>query len=280
MTRWRAAGLHLLLSALVLTLTAITMMVLWYPPSLFHVSGVDRLLVVLTCIDVTVGPLLTLLIYRHGKPGLRFDLVVVAVLQASFFLYGIGIFAKGRPVILAANVDRFELVFANEITPADWRLGRPPYDHAGYGRPRLVGVVMPSDPQAHNALLFQELQGKLAAHQPRLYGPYVAVSAGLLRHARDVSLLRSSPDAQAQLDDALRSLKRPPQDVRWLPLDSSRGSAIQLVDARDATPLAILRADPWDLQCAPGCRDAAPSAHASSQERTSANSTVVGVAGP
>lgn len=280
MTRWRAAGLHLALSALVLSLTAATIMLLWYPPSLFQVSGADRLLWVLTVVEVTAGPLLTLLVYRPGKPGLRFDLTVIAVLQATFLLYGIDVFAKGRPVVLAANVDRFELVFANEIAPADWRAAMPPYDQPGYGRPRLVGVAIPTDSEARNALLFQELQGKAAAHQPRLYGPYAAVSAGLLRHAKDVGVLRASPATQAQLDATLRHLERPPQTVKWLPMDSSRGSAIQLIDARDAAPLAILRADPWKLQCTTGCDEASPSAHASSHDRNSANASVGGVVRP
>ncbi|MFC7300818.1 TfpX/TfpZ family type IV pilin accessory protein [Cognatiluteimonas weifangensis] len=253
MTRWRAAGIHLLISLLVLSLAAALAIALWYPPSLFHVSGVDRLLLLLAAIDLTVGPLLTLLVYRHGKRGMRFDLTVIALLQAAFFAYGAHVFFQSRPVFLVGNVDRFELVFANQIAPADWARARPPYNHPGYGRPRLVGVAMPTEPQARNALLFEELSGHLAVQQPRLYRDYAAVAPQLHRRAHSLdAALRSSPLAKARLQAALRRLDLPAAAVRWLPLDSSRGSAVQLVAAADARPLATVALDPWTLLAATG----------------------------
>lgn len=247
MSRWRAAGLHLTISALVLTSAAVVAMALWYPPSLFHVSGVDRLLLVLTVIDVSIGPLLTLLVYRHGKPGLRFDLTVIALLQASFFAYGAHVFFQGRPVFLVGIVDRFELVFADQIKPADWARAAPPYDHPGYGRARLVGVVLPSDAKARSTLIFEELSGRLATQQPRLFRDYALAVPGLLRRAHRLDALRGDPRAQAQVDDALSRLGMAAADVRWLPLDSSRGSAVQLLAAKDGRPLSTLALDPWSL---------------------------------
>lgn len=253
MTRWRAAGIHLLISLLVLSLAAALAIALWYPPSLFHVSGVDRLLLLLATIDLTIGPLLTLLVYRHGKRGMRFDLAVIALLQAGFFAYGAHVFFQGRPVFLVGNVDRFELVFANQIAPADWARAQPPYDRPGYGRPRLVGVAMPTAPQARNALLFDELSGHLAVQQPRLYRDYAAVAPQLRWRAQPLGpALRSSPQAKARLQAALRRLDLPADAVRWLPLDSSRGSAVQLVAAADARPLATVALDPWTLLAATG----------------------------
>ncbi len=248
MSRWRAAGIHLLASALVLSLAAALAITLWYPPSLFHVSGVDRLLLVMAAIDLCVGPLLTLLVYRHGKRGMRFDLTVIALLQAAFFAYGAHVFFQGRPVFLVGNVDRFELVFANEIRPADWESAAPPYDRPGYGRPRLVGLKLPADLQARNALLFGEISGHLAVQQPRLYADYAKVAPRLLRRAHPVDdAMRRSPHARDALQAALQNLGMTATAVRWLPLDSSRGSAVQLIAADDGRPLATVALDPWSL---------------------------------
>jgi len=248
MTRWRAAGIHLLVSALVLSLAAVLAITLWYPPSLFHVSGVDRLLLVMAAIDLCVGPLLTLLVYRHGKRGMRFDLTVIALLQAAFFAYGAHVFFQGRPVFLVGNVDRFELVFANQIAPADWARAAPPYDRPGYGQPRLVGLVMPTDPQARSALMFDELSGHLAVQQPRLFADYAKVAARLLRRSQPVdSAMQRSPHARKALQAALQNLGMPATAVRWLPLDSVRGSAVQLIAADDGRPLATVGLDPWAL---------------------------------
>ncbi len=248
LTRWQAAAIHLSISALVLSTAAVLAMVLWYPPSLFQVSGVDRLLVVLTSIDLSVGPLLTLLVYRHGKRGLRFDLTVIALLQASFFSYGAHVFFAGRPVFLVGNVDRFELVFANQIKPADWAAASPPFDRPGYGRPRLAGVLMPTDPQAHNALVFDELSGHLATQQPRLFRDYALIAPALLRRAHPLdAAMATSALARSRLQSALHRLHMPASAVRWLPLDSVRGSAVQLVAASDGRPLATVALDPWAL---------------------------------
>lgn len=248
MTRWRAAGIHLAASALVLSLAAVLAITLWYPPSLFHVSGVDRLLLVLVAIDLSVGPLLTLLVYRQGKRGMRFDLTVIALLQAAFFAYGAHVFFQGRPVFLVGNVDRFELVFANQIAPADWARAAPPYDRPDYGRPQLVGLVLPINLQARNALLFDEVSGHLAVQQPRLYREYAAVAPRLLRRAHRVDLaMQDNPDARAAFQAALQRLHMYAASVRWLPLDSSRGSAVQLIAAADGRPLATVALDPWTL---------------------------------
>ena len=247
MTRWRAATLHLGISALVLASAAVLAMLLWYPPSLFHVSGVDRLLLVMAAIDLSIGPLLTLLVYRHGKPGMRFDLAVIALLQAAFFAYGAHVFFAGRPIFLVGNVDRLELVFANQVDPAGWAHAQPPYDHPGYGRPRLVGIELPRDIAARNALMLQELSGHPAAQQPRLYRDYAVAVPRLLRHAYTLDQMRGDAAAQAKVLAAAARLGLPNQALRWLPLDSSRGSAVQLIAAVDAQPLATVAVDPWAL---------------------------------
>ena len=248
MSRWKAAGIHLLVSVLILAGAAGLAMLLWYPPSLFHVAGADRLLVVLAAIDVTVGPLLTLLVYRHDKPGMKIDLVVIALLQFAFFAYGANIFWSSRPVFIVGAVDRFELVFANEIDPADLGVAQPPFDRLAAGRPRLVGLSLPRDASARNELLFQEIAGRKAIHQPKLFRGYTEVADQLVRRSRPVAqVARVGAEANRKLEDALRRLDRTADTVRWLPLDSSRGGAVQLIDGRTGAPLATLSVDPWTV---------------------------------
>ena len=248
MTRWKAAGIHLAASACVLACAAGLAIALWYPPSLFDLAGADRLLLVLAIIDVTAGPLLTLLVYRHGKPGMRFDLAVIALLQFGFFAYGAHAFWVSRPVFIVGAVDRFELVFANELAPEALDAATPPYDRLGAGRPRLVGLALPREPAARSALLLEEIAGKKAIHQPRLYRSFDTVAAQLLRHARPVDeVARVDATAREALEEALRRHDLAARNVRWLPLDSSRGGAIQLVDAGTGWPLDTISVDPWGV---------------------------------
>ena len=63
MNRWKASGTHFCLSILVIGGIAATAFSLWYPHGLYRVAGLDRLLLVMLGIDLTAGPLLTLIIY-------------------------------------------------------------------------------------------------------------------------------------------------------------------------------------------------------------------------
>ena len=80
MTRWKASFIHLILSLLVIGTVAAYIIYFWYPLPLMHMSKADKLLLMVGGIDLIVGPLLTLLVYKQGKKTLRMDLTVIAVI--------------------------------------------------------------------------------------------------------------------------------------------------------------------------------------------------------
>ncbi len=77
--------------------------------------GVTSIILMLFFIDITLGPLLGLLVYKEHKKSLKFDLSIIIIIQIFALLYGICILEQGRPVWIAYNVDRFELVRKNEL---------------------------------------------------------------------------------------------------------------------------------------------------------------------
>ena len=108
--RVRASAVHLGIST-VIALAALTLIYLvWYPQSLAETQGVSRLALVLIGVDVTIGPLITLIIFNRAKKSLRFDLAVVACLQVAALIYGMHSIFIARPAIIAFNVDRFDVV--------------------------------------------------------------------------------------------------------------------------------------------------------------------------
>jgi hypothetical protein len=70
-------------------------------------------------IDLIVGPLLTLLVYKQGKKTLKMDLTVIALIQALFLGGGLYTLFASRPVYLVATNQMFNLVFATDILPDD-----------------------------------------------------------------------------------------------------------------------------------------------------------------
>lgn len=132
MNRWKASSLHLLLSLVVDSITAIVLQV-WYPYGLYRISDLGRMMVVMLVTGVIGGPLLTLLVYKPGKWGLRFDLTVIALVQTGFLIYSVHALWLGRPLFLVGSDVRFNVVFAGQIDagelagtsrPAEWRQPR------------------------------------------------------------------------------------------------------------------------------------------------------------
>mgnify|MGYP006177027661 CR=1 FL=1 len=142
MNRWKAASIHLAISFAVLATIAGILLWRWYPPSLLELARADHLLLVLAAVDLTLGPLLTLVVYKAGKPSLRFDLTVIAVLQVAALLYGLSVFWAGRPVYLVGVVDRFELVAAGDLAERDLADAAPPFDRLPLGGLQTVGAVL------------------------------------------------------------------------------------------------------------------------------------------
>ncbi|HUL55903.1 MAG TPA: hypothetical protein VLT60_02830, partial [Usitatibacter sp.] len=111
--RLRAFLVHLLMSAFVALAVFLAIYFLWYPHVLFQGAGGRDLFVLIACVDVTVGPLITLVIYKPGKWGLKFDLWFIAVVQLAALVYGVSVMFDARPVYIAFVVDRFAIVRAN-----------------------------------------------------------------------------------------------------------------------------------------------------------------------
>ena len=172
MSRWRASGIHFLLSAAVATAVLAFMLSVWYPRPLFEAAGGDRLIFILVAVDVTIGPLITLIIFKAGKEGLKLDLAVIATLQLAALAYGMHTVYVARPVYLVFTKDRFELVSAADLEADDLKKARPEFDHLPLGRPKYIAAVPPSDREARQKLLTESLRGKDLQMHPQYYVPY------------------------------------------------------------------------------------------------------------
>lgn len=106
---------HLSISFLVALLVIGFMFFVWYPSPLATAVGVTHIFLMLLAIDVVIGPILGVLVYKEGKKSLKFDLTVIILLQLSALCYGIYSIEQGRPAWLVFYADRFELVRKNEI---------------------------------------------------------------------------------------------------------------------------------------------------------------------
>ena len=120
------------------------MYAVWYPPPYFALMGGAMLILLIVGCDVAIGPLITLIIFRVGKKGLKVDLAIVALLQVTALAYGAYVMFEARPVFTVYAVDRFEVVSANEINAeALAQAAAPEFASLPVAGPKVVGAAMP-----------------------------------------------------------------------------------------------------------------------------------------
>jgi hypothetical protein len=241
MSRWKAAGLHLGLSALVGASALALMVFVWYPPPLFVAEGGSELVLILVGVDVAIGPLVTLIVFRAGKPGLRFDLATIGVLQAAALAYGMHVVFLARPVYLVFVKDRFEVARAAELDAEALAEARDPrFRSLPLWGPALAAADFPHDPAERNRLVELALAGIDLHHFPKYYAPYAERRAEVLARAKTVERLRATePTAARVVDEYLRESGRGEETVRALMLRARRAWVAVVLDARTAEPLAM-----------------------------------------
>src|SRR5690606_7616795 len=113
--RFKAFLLHLAASTLIALLALLLVFKLWYPAPLHEALGVTQIFLLLLLVDVVLGPLLTLLVYKTGKKSLVMDLALIAALQLAALGYGLWTVAEGRPAWVVYNAGRFDVVTVVDI---------------------------------------------------------------------------------------------------------------------------------------------------------------------
>lgn len=250
MSRWKAAGIHVSISALIVLIGAILIFGVWYPRPYSHAAGADELVLLLLGVDLVLGPLLTLIVFRAGKKGMRFDLTVIAIAQACAFLYGTSVVVRARPAFVVGNVDRFSLVSANDIDDDDYaKAASANFRSAPWTGPLVIGALPPTDVKERNKLVFNGPGGKDIDTMPQYYVEYPQVVAALLQKAKPIDVLtKNHADIAPQIESWLLDHRRTASNVVWLPLMSRRVSMVMLLDSRDGTTLDALPIDPWAVE--------------------------------
>lgn len=116
MSRWKAFAIHLGISVAALLALLAVILAFWYPGILFRIDGGWTGLRIVIGVDLVLGPLLTLVVFKAGKPGLRFDLACIALFQATCMAAGMWIVYTERPLALVLAYDTIYSLDADAFT--------------------------------------------------------------------------------------------------------------------------------------------------------------------
>jgi hypothetical protein len=248
MSRWKAAAIHFACSILIIASLAALLSVTWYPPSYLKATGGLGLIAILTGVNTCLGPLLTLIIFKSGKPGLKFDLSVITVLQIVALGYGLYMTYWARPVYMVFTVDRFELVSAANISPENLhKARRGQFRSLSLAGPQIIAAKPPADEGEREQLLFSSLSGgDDLQNLPQYYVPYEEMAGAIIRKAKNLDELMQRDELTRNLLTAyLSNNELQPAAVKFLPLRARMKDQIVLIDNASGNVLGIVDTDPW-----------------------------------
>jgi hypothetical protein len=248
MNRYRASAIHLGISATIATLVFAGIYLVWYPGALFGAAGGRDLLLMVLAVDVTAGPLVTLIIFVPGKKGLVFDLWVIGILQASFLTYGVWTISEARPVYVAFVKDRFELAHANQIPDSvlvQAKMNR--YLDLPWLGPKFVGVRFPTDADEKFKLMISGMAGVDIHCYPQYQVPYEQVAKDVLERSIRLQNLASF-NKGLSVQELAQRLGRKEDEVRYLPLRAGKVDLTVIIDAKTGAAVKIVNLKPWEYE--------------------------------
>ena len=246
MNRVKAALIHLAASALVVAAILAVVYFVWYPGATFSIAGAISVVLVLVGVDLVLGPSLTLLVFKPGKPGLKFDLTAIAVIQVIALAYGSYTLYIERPYYLVYAVDRFSLVPESPIDKSRLRFEelreKPVRDVI------RVFARLPDDPaeraRFNESVLFDgepDLDGR-----PEYWEPYASGIDFIRTRIRPLEGFEPATAAErAAVEAARRRYGGQHEHLGFVPIATLDADIAMLMDRDTAEPLGMLRVDPW-----------------------------------
>lgn len=234
--------MHLGVSCLLALIVLIGIFFVWYPMPLGKAIGVTHIFLMMLVIDVIVGPILGLLVYKENKKSLKFDLTVIVLIQIFALCYGIYSIEQGRPAWLAYNVDRFELVRKNEIITTNIQNALPEYQQPSWFQPQYVAVEFSKNLKQRNDDMFAEALGGISlAQRPDRYVNFSKAKPQMQQRSQRLSIL----DEFNNKVDVREILEKYPQADSWLPLKANAVDMVVLLD-KNAEVVKIVDLRPWN----------------------------------
>ncbi|MCO8078545.1 TfpX/TfpZ family type IV pilin accessory protein [Acinetobacter lwoffii] len=233
---------HLLFSFLIVLIVVGLALSIWYPPPLATAVGATQILLIMLTINVVIGPILGMLVYKEGKKTLKFDLSVIIGLQIFALCYGAFTIEQGRPIWLAYNVDRFELIRKNEIIKDNILEALPQYQNNSWFKPKFVAVQFAKDTDTRENDMFAEVLADISiAQKPERYVDFIHATSNIKQRASNLNKLKLYNDDK----QVIEILKKYPKANAFIPLQANVLDMVVLICKETGEVIKIVNLRPW-----------------------------------
>ena len=244
MTRIKAFTTHFLISLLIVSLVLTVLLVFWYPSPFFKIVGTTDALRILIAVDLVLGPLLTLVLFKPGKKGLMFDMACIAVMQLSALTYGVSVLYEERPYFAVFAQDRFEVLAYKDVVHEQLH---PELADKPWRGPLYVIASMPDDKEAWQRafedILFNgqpDIQ-----YQPRFWTDYADGSEQVVEQSKPLSyLVAANPQAEKEVAEVISRFASQ-EALGFVPVVGKKQPYALVVDKSSRKPVAVINANPF-----------------------------------
>ncbi|GAB2197122.1 hypothetical protein [Sessilibacter sp. MAH4] len=243
-SKLKASGFHLLVTLIVALCSGILVFQVWFPGRLSEMLGGIDLYILVLSVEVTLGPLMSLVIFNPSKPRSELirDYAIVGVIQLSALIYGLSVVSQSRPVFLVFVKDRIEVVSSLEMDGADLLAANDKrFSKKSWFGPVEICSQFPSDPQERSDLLFSAVDGKDIQMFPKYY-----------RECTDGELIARSFSKDLLLSETVRAnnpdfdfTQLPKEDFVWLPVKHRFGAWVRVYPNKSDESFLYFPIEPW-----------------------------------
>lgn len=244
MNRFTAFAIHLGISVAIFLALLMVIVFIWYPGVYFATDGGWQGIRLIAAIDVVLGPFLTLIVFRSGKPGLRRDLTIIGIVQTLALSFGVWVVHSERPVLVAFTYDRFLTMNAQQAASAGGRAVAIVKESERL--PAYVFIDLPEDPKGSSEL---RREAASAGKFPYMLGDRYehltpANIRSILRHALDIDkLVKDRPADQKRLQAFVEANGGTLGDYAFVPLKSRYKLVLFAFAKKDLRPAGPLNID-------------------------------------
>jgi hypothetical protein len=249
LNRFHASGIHLFISAFVVGTSALFVFMYWYPDLLGYASGVRDIFLILVLVDVILGPLITLIVFNLEKKELKWDLGIVGSIQLMALIYGLNTLFEARPVFIVFNNDRFDVVYANELTEDKMKnVTLNEFKSLPFWGPKVIGANLPEDQEKAKDIVFSAVSGGDDVQQmPEYYLPYVALKSSVSKAAKPLEQIRDfNKNKIKDVNQLIERFSLQSDKIGYIPLVGKVKKLVVVVNRETAEILTMSKLSPWD----------------------------------
>jgi hypothetical protein len=246
MTRARLFAQRFAATGTLLLLAFVVIRFMWFPDGYFQIFGIAKLFLILVAVNLVVGPGLSTLLYKPGKRGLRFDLIVVACIEIAILGVAMHEILERRPVFTVFAVDRFEAVTVSEVDTDSLRNSQLVLPHGLM--PRLIYAELPTDMDVMSRLIDETviLGMQDIDRRPEFWKPYGQGMSFIKGAAKPLSALSSLNDVRAEsIKRWLARQELSANDYVYLPIQGRTADGMIILHADIGYPVDVLAIDVW-----------------------------------